>query len=538
LRREKMSWTLAWENALTKAIADRLRSDLAGTVALALLERASFVWFMESRTALSHHPDDVDRLEETPALGEAARAIAEALRAEVDSDLLISEAERHIEGDFLYRTPRAIKLGQSVKRAPDLSDRSFGRLAPLGSVSLAAVIPWLGFEPARTLGDYFSWRFQDLPWIDGPELEVSPLVEEIWVRPRYRAINGAVEVAATCAQVPAVVARDGLQGLSFDCDAITLREPLGLALAKNLRLVSGDRALARVNRIPPVHVTGSPWEAFLDRTPGIDAARRSNGTIHLLCPFGEEAAPRQILKGKELVYNYLWLAREGVFEPVDPWLYAPIPPAHVSARETRDIAYFEFDESGYRAALAGLLHASRGQNPEDAAVSQVSRALREVHRNLADAEEAINSASELMDNVQLDEMVSAVANVRKEWGRKLQELEEAIAECLAPVESTQEQVADPKPVSRATGSPHRSVMPDGTVVESRNERFVYNAQVARKYFAEHGHLQPKKKDRPDGVNLYQWLKNQELQIRKGTILPDRKAVVEALEGWTERLAQQ
>ncbi|HYR09061.1 MAG TPA: helicase associated domain-containing protein, partial [Longimicrobium sp.] len=92
----------------------------------------------------------------------------------------------------------------------------------------------------------------------------------------------------------------------------------------------------------------------------------------------------------------------------------------------------------------------------------------------------------------------------------------------------------PPPVSRTTGSPARSVMPDGSVVEDRDERFAFNVAAARAYHEAHGHLRPGKKDRPNGVNLYQWLKNQELQIRQGTIPPERLEIVTSLPGWEER----
>ncbi|HEY0020834.1 MAG TPA: Helicase associated domain protein [Longimicrobium sp.] len=77
-------------------------------------------------------------------------------------------------------------------------------------------------------------------------------------------------------------------------------------------------------------------------------------------------------------------------------------------------------------------------------------------------------------------------------------------------------------------------MPDGTTGEDRDERFAFNVAAARAYHAAHGHLRPGKKDRPNGVNLYQWLKNQELQIRQGTIPPERLETVTSLPGWEER----
>jgi hypothetical protein len=74
-------------------------------------------------------------------------------------------------------------------------------------------------------------------------------------------------------------------------------------------------------------------------------------------------------------------------------------------------------------------------------------------------------------------------------------------------------------------------MPDGTVVRSRDERFEFNLEAARGFCEAHGHLRPTRKDRPRGVNLYQWLKNQEMRIPKGTLEPERREFLNGLRGW-------
>lgn len=92
-------------------------------------------------------------------------------------------------------------------------------------------------------------------------------------------------------------------------------------------------------------------------------------------------------------------------------------------------------------------------------------------------------------------------------------------------------------VGQGRGSAARSVMPDGTVVDSRDKRFAANLAVAQAYAAEHGHLLPKKHERPNGVNLLMWLKNQELRIKKGTMPPERRAELETIAAWRERVAR-
>lgn len=81
-------------------------------------------------------------------------------------------------------------------------------------------------------------------------------------------------------------------------------------------------------------------------------------------------------------------------------------------------------------------------------------------------------------------------------------------------------------------------MPDGTVVNSRDERFAANLEVARTYAAEHGHLLPKKHERPNGVNLLMWLKNQEIRIANGTMPRDRRSELEAIPEWCERAGRR
>lgn len=88
------------------------------------------------------------------------------------------------------------------------------------------------------------------------------------------------------------------------------------------------------------------------------------------------------------------------------------------------------------------------------------------------------------------------------------------------------------------GSPANSIMPDGTVVGSRDERFAANLAVARSYAEEHGHLLPKKDERPNGVNLLMWLKNQELRISKGTMPLDRLAELTMIPEWRDRAAHR
>lgn len=97
----------------------------------------------------------MESIERTPEMVRAATALADALRLEVNTDAVRGDAERHLNGDFLYRKPWAIHVGRRLKDSPDLPDRCFGRLAPLGVTSLGVVAPWLGYVPAAGLDRSF-----------------------------------------------------------------------------------------------------------------------------------------------------------------------------------------------------------------------------------------------------------------------------------------------------------------------------------------------------------------------------------------------
>lgn len=95
----------------------------------------------------------------------------------------------------------------------------------------------------------------------------------------------------------------------------------------------------------------------------------------------------------------------------------------------------------------------------------------------------------------------------------------------------------PPPVCHRTGSPALSTMGDGTVVQTRAERYEYNMSAAREYSAEHGHLIPKKRERPHGVNLYMFLEQQEQAWRCARMPEARRVQLGQLSAWHQRLAR-
>jgi hypothetical protein len=421
-KKGKYAWTLARDNALTREIEKHLRSDLGGSVALNLVDRASFVWYMSPSVALAHDPADTDRVEETPVLFEAAQAIADALRAEINVEAVTREAVERIGGEVLYRAPSAIQIGRPTKAVPDAGERCFGRLAPLGVTSVGIVAPWLGYVPAMGLDSEqsFYWWLDDLPWYsDGPQIDVNDLDTEVWVRPRYRAADPAVEMGAVIANVLAAKqAPAGLPVARFACDRLETCEPLRTVFADNLRIEAEDQIIAAVRRILPLHVAEIDWDSFSQETHGLQSARTSEAL--LLCPFSVKNALRLFADSKELLHHFLWLARDEIHTPIDPWEYAHVPPNHVPARETREITYFDFDETGYRSALTELFLTSRGQNVRESALGQLADAFRRIRGGLSEASDAICTARTLgVEEDGLDRLKERVEAARSALGDEL-----------------------------------------------------------------------------------------------------------------------
>ncbi len=90
-------------------------------------------------------------------------------------------------------------------------------------------------------------------------------------------------------------------------------------------------------------------------------------------------------------------------------------------------------------------------------------------------------------------------------------------------------------VRRGVGSAARSRMPDGTIVENRSERFAVNIDALRTFAATHGHLFPRKQDKPRGINLYVFLQRLERAWQSDTLPAHRRAVLDALPEWHARL---
>jgi len=111
-----------------------------------------------------------------------------------------------------------------------------------------------------------------------------------------------------------------------------------------------------------------------------------------------------------------------------------------------------------------------------------------------------------------------------------------------PLDATQRAEGAVPPVIRrvgnSMGSPRVAVMASGRVVHSFEERFDEMLRIARAFAEEHGHLLPKKSQRPEGTNLYMWLMNQERRWSAGTLEPERREALGAMSAWHGRLQER
>jgi hypothetical protein len=536
-RARQFAFTLPRDNVVQRHLTEVLSSDLGGGVALNLIERAAIQWFVKPTVPVSHDPEDMAQVEDTDALREAIGEIARVLRAEINAGAIERDAMSRIDGDFIYGSPGAIQIGRRTKASPDLPEQYFGRLAPLGVTTLRTVAPYVGFVSALGLEDWFYWAFRD-SWSGSRVLDVDPLDTEVWVRPAYAAVNRAVEMAAVSMEIPAAVGGLGdLPEIRFACEELSICRPLNTVLAKRLRLVSNGVLNRAVTRIIPVEVTGLPWNAFPANTKGLDEVAETRG-VRTLLPYGRDEGLRRIMNDAELLHCMLLAAdQEGTRFPADPWQYVDEDQGkHRLPGGT--IVYYPLDEPAFRSAVGALLLEGKPEeDPRDSAARSVVRALRDVHHSIGRLEDSIEASRSLgLHDAPLDRMKASLAEARLalEDAPPLQELAAASQPAGDDVQGDREGDAPPQPVSRLTGSPHRSTMPDGTVVGSREERFAHNLEVARAYAEEHGHLRPRKAERPQGVNLYQWLKNQETRIRRGTMPAVRRAALEDLSAWRQR----
>jgi hypothetical protein len=135
-RTGRFGWTLGPDNLLTRKIEDHLTTDLAGSVAAQLVGRASLTWERAPDVKILHAADDVESLQPTPDVEEAAEEMADAFRAEVNPEVVTEEARERLDGPFLYRSAYAVHIGRETEDAPCQPEyRAHDKLTGLLAVS-------------------------------------------------------------------------------------------------------------------------------------------------------------------------------------------------------------------------------------------------------------------------------------------------------------------------------------------------------------------------------------------------------------------
>ena len=128
-------------------------SGIAGGVVRALASRAGFVWEVGGDLRLRVGDDGIRKqLLRTPALDRAVEQLAGALMAQVKPDAVLRrfEAETDALHEAIIWGAGNIRLHMHARREADRREY-LGDLAPLGGLSLSAILPALGYVEARPI---------------------------------------------------------------------------------------------------------------------------------------------------------------------------------------------------------------------------------------------------------------------------------------------------------------------------------------------------------------------------------------------------
>ncbi|MBA4071032.1 MAG: hypothetical protein C0497_04225 [Gemmatimonas sp.] len=93
-------------------------------------------------------------------------------------------------------------------------------------------------------------------------------------------------------------------------------------------------------------------------------------------------------------------------------------------------------------------------------------------------------------------------------------------------------------VGYGTGVPRHGLMDNGREVRDLDERWAEMLRVASAYAETHGHLSPNKRERPENLNLYMWLINQERRLDAHKLEEARRAALAAIPAWGDRLRRR
>lgn len=257
-------------------------SGMAGGIVRALASRAAFVWEVAGDLRLRTTDDGVQkRLVKTPELDRAVGQLAGALMAQVDAEtvLRLFEAETEDLRQAIIWGAGNVRLHMHTRREADRREY-LGALAPLGGLSLSAILPALGYVEARPAlpadpPDHFIAPEQ----AHGRFRHTAYQYGSAWVRAAYRAANPLVESIALLQDIPAIVeAPTDLPLLGLMHEGVDGVDPeLGYAFVCNLRLEADRTSVAMVDLVLPFYEASVATSLPEDLLEEIRRAERRNG---------------------------------------------------------------------------------------------------------------------------------------------------------------------------------------------------------------------------------------------------------------------
>lgn len=226
------------------ALLAHLPDTLAGRIAADHLRGRRIEWTVDpTRTDVRPKLPDRAHLIDDDALERALATMAAALAAEIDEGAVLAALATHVAGRAIVRDAETEWI-----EAP----AALGALGPRFRASLA--YPALGFVEAYRGRPPESFEVDLQIRIDEYHDEWAPVVDKVWVRPRFRVDSDAAEALALSDGIAAVRAGDdlcvaGLPRLVVEADALLASTSTGQIFARGLRYVSGGRTIAPVARV-------------------------------------------------------------------------------------------------------------------------------------------------------------------------------------------------------------------------------------------------------------------------------------------------
>lgn len=346
-------WTLGPENALTDKIREHLETDIAGSVAAHLIGRASLTWELAPDVKILHEPDDVEALQRTPDLLDAAEEMAETFRAEVNEDSVTEEARERLDGPFLTRQAHAVQVGRKTKEHPNRPRQHFGRLAPLGVTNLERIIPYFGYLPVRAFSSWTSLQMVGYPRKDRPKFHIEHPQRGLWVKPSYGASDELTEVIAVTHDYPAAFeAPDSVPALQLACERLIVADELRVIFAPGLTIRVPDGPDEQVQF--PATVEAKDLEDVLPRLTEDDQEYALASGWWTLVPYDPAEYIRHLPSDRHLRHGVIWITRRETHHPIDAWEHTTLKEEGIPDYG-EDLVFYDFKPDSFTGVIADLL---------------------------------------------------------------------------------------------------------------------------------------------------------------------------------------